>query len=122
MDMVFDHIGIVTTEKKADESWVENTRVWVTNPKNHRWNVEWLRYEPDSQCPEPLQQNPHVAYRVDNLDEAAKGLKIILGPMIVDDFVKAAFYENEDGSLVELMEYLRDEGEWFPGQHKDEEK
>jgi hypothetical protein len=118
MKKVFDHVGFRATEKKADESWVENTRVWVTNPKEHPWAVEWLRYEPDSPCPRVLIENPHVAYRVDNLDEAAEGLSILLGPMIVDDFVRVGFYQSEDGSIVELMEYLRDEAEWFPKQHR----
>lgn len=118
MRKVFDHVGFRTTEKKADESWVENTRVWVTNPKEHPWGVEWLRYEPDSPCPKALIENPHVAYRVDNLDEASEGLSILLGPMIVDEFVRVGFYQTEDGSIVELMEYLRDEAEWFPKQHR----
>ena len=30
--MQFEHIGLITTEKKAGEDWVEATRVWVTNP------------------------------------------------------------------------------------------
>lgn len=120
MELIFDHIGITTETKKSDESWVENTKVWVTNPKDHPFGVEWLRYEPDSPCPEKLKNNPHVAYRVKNLDEAAKGMKTLLGPMVVDDFVRAGFYEYEDGSVVELMEYLRDAGEWFPKQHTGE--
>lgn len=43
--MQFEHIGLVTTEKKAGEDWVEATRVWVTNPKEHPFHVEWLRFE-----------------------------------------------------------------------------
>ena len=117
MQLIFDHIGLVTNKKKSNESWVEKTRVWVTNPKDHPWNVEWLRFEPDSECPKELRENPHVAYRVDNLEAAAEGMALLLGPWIVGDFVKAAFYRNDDGSYVELMEYLRDDGEWFPGQN-----
>jgi hypothetical protein len=114
--MIFDHIGLITYEKKGDESWVEQTRVWVTNPKNHPLNVEWLRFEPDSECPEPLRVLPHLAYRVENLDEAARGMKTLVEPMVVDDFVRVGFYEYKDGSLVEFMEYLNDNGEWFPKQ------
>jgi hypothetical protein len=33
--MEFDHIGLPTVDKKDSESWVEKTRVWVTNPKEH---------------------------------------------------------------------------------------
>ncbi len=116
--MVFDHVGITTTKNMKDAFWVEKTKVWVTNPKNHPYSVEWLRYEPDSPCPEVLKDNPHVAFRVRNLDEAARGLKVIIEPMIVDNFVKAGFYQCEDGTIVEFMEYLNDEGEWFPNQKR----
>ena len=46
--MTFDHVGMTTDVKQADEDWVEASRVWVTNPKEHPFSVEWLRYEPDS--------------------------------------------------------------------------
>src|SRR3954447_220161 len=40
----FDHIGLVTTERKDGETWVEATRVWVTNPREHPYNVEFVRF------------------------------------------------------------------------------
>lgn len=116
--MEFDHIGITTTEKKENAFWVENTKVWVTNPKEHPLGVEWLRYEPDSPCPRELIENPHVAYRVKSLGEASRGMELLLGPMVVDDFVRVGFYRYTDGSIVEFMEYLRSEDEWFPGQNR----
>jgi NitT/TauT family transport system permease protein len=42
----FDHVGIPTTVRHDGESWIEPTRVWVTSPRAHPFNVEWLRYEP----------------------------------------------------------------------------
>lgn len=111
--MKFDHIGLITNEKKGSESWVEQTRVWVTNPKEHPFNVEWLRFESDSPVTGSLREKPHVAFRVKNLEEASKGLKVLLDPFEVGGVVKAAFYELKDGSVVELMEYLGDEEKWF---------
>jgi len=111
MKMEFDHIGIVTNEKKADENWVEQTRVWVTSPRKHPYNIEWLRYEPDSPVKGPLREMPHVAYRVEKLEPFIEGKKVILGPMTVADFLKIAFIETEDGAVVEFMEYLKES--WF---------
>ncbi|MHB1375872.1 MAG: VOC family protein [Candidatus Humimicrobiaceae bacterium] len=111
--MKFDHIGLITNEKKNSESWVEATRVWVTNPKKHPFNVEWLRFESDSPVSGSLREKPHVAFRVKNLEEASKGLKILLDPFEVGGVVKAGFYELEDGSIVELMQYLGNEETWF---------
>lgn len=111
--MEFDHIGIPTDEKKNSESWVEDTRVWVTNPKEHPFMVEWLRFEQDSPVTGPLREKTHVAFRVKNLEEASKGLKVLLEPFEVAGAIRVAFYELEDGSVVELMEYLQDENKWF---------
>lgn len=43
----FDHIGIMTTEKKPDEMYVPATKVWVTRFADHPYHVEWLRFEQD---------------------------------------------------------------------------
>ena len=112
--MEFDHIGMPTDEKKSDENWVESTRVWVTNPKDHPFSVEWLRFEPDSPVTGPLREQAHVAFRVESLEEASKGMKTLLEPFEVGGFTRVGFYENADGAVVELMEYLNDSGEWFP--------
>jgi hypothetical protein len=111
--MEFDHIGLPTVDKKDSESWVEKTRVWVTNPKEHPFGVEWLRFEPDSPAPDPLKERPHVAFKVKSLADASKGLKVLLEPFEVAGVLRVAFYEAADGSLVEFMEYLKDENEWF---------
>lgn len=111
--MKFEHIGLITDEKKEGEDWVESTRVWVTNPKEHPFHVEWLRYEPDSPVTGPVREKSHVAYSVDNLDEAAIDLKVLLEPFEVGGFVRVGFYEYRDGTVVELMEYLGDESSWF---------
>jgi len=113
--MKFEHIGLITDEKKEGEDWVESTRVWVTNPKEHPFHVEWLRYEADSPVTGPVREKSHVAYSVDNLDEAARDLKVLLEPFEVGGFVRVGFYEYRDGTVVELMEYLGDESSWFDG-------
>ena len=50
----FDHIGIPTTETHEGEVFVEATRVWLTSPRSHPANIEWLRYEPDTPVPAPV--------------------------------------------------------------------
>ena len=114
MKLEFDHVGLVTDKKRGEENWVESTRVWVTNPKTHPFKIEWLRFEPDSPVRGPVRENPHVAYRVENLEKAAEGLKVLIEPFEVGGFLKVGFYEYSDGSVIELMQYLKDEGEWFP--------
>ena len=111
--MEFQHIGLITTEKKAGEDFVPSTRVWVTNPREHPFRVEWLRYEPDSPVTGPVREKSHVAFSVDNLAEASKGLKVLLEPFEVGGFSRVGFYEYQDGTVVELMEFFGDRNAWF---------
>ena len=46
--MQFEHIGLITDQKKPGESFVPATRVWRTNYLEHPYRIEWLRFEPDS--------------------------------------------------------------------------
>jgi hypothetical protein len=110
----FDHVGVPTTEKQDHESWVEATRVWVTNPREHPCNVEWLRFEPDSPVRGPLRTLPHVAYRVPDVDAAVRGHEILHEPFDpAPGFLRAAFVLI-DGAPVELMQYADpDEEGWF---------
>jgi hypothetical protein len=113
----FDHIGLVTDETKEGESFVASTRVWVTNPRADAFNVEWLRFEPDSPVTGTLRTAPHVAYRVDDLEAAIEGHTILAEPFDPtgrgDDFLRVAFVEVDD-AVIELMQYGNpDETGWF---------
>ena len=113
----FDHVGLVTDAKKDGETFVAATRVWVTNPRASAFNVEWLRFEPDSPITGLLRSAPHVAYRVDDIARAIEGHKVLIEPFDPtgrgDDFLRAAFIEV-DGAVVELMQYGNpDETGWF---------
>jgi len=80
----------------------------VTSPRAHPYNVEFVRFEPDSPVEGLLRTEPHVAYRVDDLDAALVGRKILAEPFDPtgrgDGFLRVAFVEVE-GAVVELMQY-----------------
>ncbi len=104
--MQFDHVGFITTEKKPGERFVAATRVWVTDIEAHPYRVEWLRFEPDSPTTGPVRENPHIAFRVDNIAEASKGLKVLLEPFDAG-IAKVGFYQAADGTVIEFMEYYK---------------
>ncbi len=105
--MQFDHVGIVSTEKRPNEIYVSATKVWVTDFRENPFRIEWLRFEPDSPVTGPVRNLPHVAYRVDSIQEAAKGLKVLLEPFDTPLAV-VGFYQTPDGGVVELMEYPKE--------------
>ncbi|HKV46291.1 MAG TPA: hypothetical protein VJT32_16700 [bacterium] len=111
----FDHWGIPTHEPKAGEKWLEPSRVWITNPRRHPAHVEFLRYAADSPVSEFRRTNPHIAFRVADVEQAIQGHKVLAGPNTVGNgFARIAFVEI-DGAVVELLQWpsLDYEG-WFP--------
>ncbi|MDA2923228.1 hypothetical protein MYX65_00985 [Acidobacteria bacterium AH-259-L09] len=106
--MEFSHMGVITDQPKEDEIFVEATRVWITNFAKHPFHVEWLRFEPDSPVSGPVRNQPHVAYRVDSIEEASQGMKVLLEPFRPLENVRVGFYESSDGAVIELMEYQGD--------------
>jgi len=105
--MRFEHIGIITTERKPGESYVAATKVWRTDFTAHPYRVEWLRFEPDSPVPAPVREMPHVGYRVDDIAAAARGLKVLLEPFDVGPRI-VGFYQTPDGAVVELLQYKKE--------------
>lgn len=108
----FDHIGIFTDQPQPGESWVADSRVWVTNPRTHPARIEYLRaaerpeIDPANVGLWKLWNLPHVAYRVDDLDAAIEGEEVVLGPFEPGDFGRVAFI-HKDGAIVEYLEYSR---------------
>jgi hypothetical protein len=101
--MQFDHIGLITQERHEGERFAEGMRLWITDYREHPYRVEWLRFEPDSTVVEPVRTKPHVAYRVENLAQAAQGLKVLVEPFDIGRGV-VAFYQSDDGAVIELMQ------------------
>ena len=102
--MEFSHVGIVTDDPKQGEIFVEATRVWITDFTQHPFHIEWLRFEPDTPVTGPVRKGPHVAYRVDSIEEAARGLKVLLEPFRPLENLRVGFFESLDGAVIEFME------------------
>ncbi len=99
----FSHIGIPTTVKREGETYLEDAKVYVTDYTASENKIEWLRFENGSPMPEALQTTAHVAYSVDDLDEALMGQEILIEPFSPMEGVRVAFI-IEDGVPVEFMQ------------------
>ena len=90
----------------------------MTSPRASSCHVEWLRFEPDSPVTGLLRDQPHVAYRVADVERAIEGHKVLAEPFDPtgrgDNFLRVAFVEV-DGAVVELMQYGNpdEEGWWL---------
>jgi hypothetical protein len=110
----FDHIGLVTDRPQAGERWVEATRCWVTSPRGHPYNVEWLRFAPDSPVTGPLRTDPHIAYRVDDVERVTQGHEVLAEPFDVGDGVERVAVVEVDGAVVDLKQFANPrQAGWF---------
>jgi hypothetical protein len=99
----FDHIGIPADEKREGMRFLESKRLWLTSPGDHPYRVEWLWYEEDSPEAELVRTKPHVAYRVESLEDAMSGQRVVAEPFDVFGAVRVGFIEV-DGAPVEFVE------------------
>ena len=106
----FDHVGLTTTVPQPEENWIEQSRCWVTNPRKHPEHIEFLRYAEGTTVPEIVRNNPHVAFRVEQLEPHMVGQEIVIPPFVVADFACVVFVRKY-GMVFEYMQYLNDS--WF---------
>ena len=100
----FHHVGIPTDEPQPGEIYVEDTKVWVTDPLDHPYKVEYLRYEPDSPVTGPLRELPHLAFETDDLQRELAAKQVVLEPFHPMEGLTVAFV-MEDGAVVEYMHW-----------------
>lgn len=100
----FHHMGVPTDEKQENEVYVEASKLWVTDPEDHPYRIEYLRYEPDSTVTGPVRDLPHIAYTTDDLRREIEGKKILLGPFTPLEGLEVVFIE-EDGAVIEYMQF-----------------
>ena len=99
----YHHLGLVSTQPMKDEYYIENWKVSLTPYDQSEFHLQWCRYHEGCPLPELVQTVPHVAFIVDNLDQALKGKKLIYGPFFPIENWRVAFIE-ECGAPVELIE------------------
>jgi hypothetical protein len=114
----YHHVGIPTNESKPGEKYSSSFKFYVTDGHNDL-RIQWMRFEENSPVHHLIKSVPHVAFKVNNMDEAIVGKKVILEPYCPFTGFKAAFIEV-DGAPVELIETNLSEAEiWNDDSHND---
>ena len=101
----FNHVGIVTDQKHAGETFVPDCRAYITDFNSHPYRIEWCRIEAGSTLPEVLKKGLHLAFKVDDLDQEIAGKNVVLPPFSPMEGVRAAFIMSDDGVPIELMQF-----------------
>ncbi len=101
--MKFNHIGIPTRGYFEDEIPLPHLHMTVSDHKNNPFGIQWQRFDEDAPYPEIVKTMAHVAFEVDDLEEALKDQKVIIKPNSPIEGLTVAFIEV-NGAPVELME------------------
>jgi hypothetical protein len=102
----YHHIGIPHTQPRAQEHHVAHLGVHVSGFETSPYGIEWIRFEPHCRVPAIVRTVPHIAFAVDDLDEALKGREILIAPTEPSAGVRVAFI-LDDGAPVELLQFVR---------------
>jgi hypothetical protein len=91
-------------QPRAEEQHVTHLGVYVVGFETSPYGIEWIRFEPQCPVPEVVRRVPHIAFAVDDLDEALKGREILIAPTEPSRDVRVAFI-LDDGAPVELLQF-----------------
>ncbi len=100
----FLHVGVITDQVQPGEIDAAETKVHVTNPADHPYRVEYLRFEPDSPLTGPVRDQPHMAFAVDDLEAEIAWEQVLLGPFRAMEGLRVAFILR-DGAVFEFMRF-----------------
>lgn len=100
--MKYLHTGMIVGEKLPDMIYMEPLKVWVTDASKDKYSIEFLYFEVDSPMAAAIQEQPHVAYEVEDIDAALEGKSILWPKMDVGGAYIAFVYDND--TVVEFYQ------------------
>lgn len=102
--MKYHHLGIPTTTPRPGETYIAKYGFYCTDHESNCYGIQWMRFDADSPLPSIVQSIPHVAFEVENLEEALLGHEVLIEPNQPSPGVRVAFV-LVDGAPVEFLEY-----------------
>jgi hypothetical protein len=102
----YHHLGIPCEAPRPEERRLEHLKIHVAGFETSPYGIEWMRFEPDSPVSELVRTVPHIAFEVDDLDEALRGKEILSPPSSPSDGVRVAMIVH-DGAPVELLQFRK---------------
>lgn len=99
----YHHLGIPTTEVRADERYLPDLKVHVSGYESSPYHIEWMRFDADCPVPGLVRTVPHVAFEVDDLEAELVGKQVLIAPNSPSPGVRVAFIVD-NGAPIEFLE------------------
>jgi hypothetical protein len=100
----YHHTGVPTTERREGERYLPQFGLYVSGFPDSPYGIEWMRFEPGSPVEPLIQAVPHVAFQVDDIDEALVGKQVLTPPNSPSGGVRVAMIVD-NGCPIELIEF-----------------
>jgi len=100
----YHHLGIPTDIPRPGEIYLEKYKMHVSGFSTSPYGVEWMRFEPESPVPELIQRVPHLAFVVEDLENALVGKVVLTPPNSPSNGLTVAMIVH-DGAPIELMQF-----------------
>jgi hypothetical protein len=105
----YHHLGIPCETPRPGEVYIEHLKIHVAGFDTSPYGIEWMRFGPGCPVSELVRTVPHIAFEVDDLDEALNDKEILSPPSSPSDGVRVAMIVH-DGAPVELLEFQKRPG------------
>ena len=100
--MKYHHLGIPTTIPQENETYLEALDIYCTDHEANPFGIQWMRYGARCTLPRIVREVAHVAFLVENLQEALMGKQVIIPPNSPSKGVTVAFI-LEQGAPIEFL-------------------
>ncbi|HLP75152.1 MAG TPA: hypothetical protein VK155_19780 [Bacteroidales bacterium] len=104
----YHHTGIPTSTVMPNETYLPEFKLYVSGFSTSPFGIEWMRYEKDSPISKIIQNVPHIAFEVKDIDEEFRShdFKIITPPNSPSDGCRVAMIEHNK-AIIELIEFKK---------------
>ncbi len=104
----YHHLGIPTNESINGEIYLPQFKLYVSGFDTSPYGIEWMRYEPGSPINELIQNVPHIAFEVDDLESEIQkhDLTILTPPNSPGEGIRVAMILH-NGAPIELIEFSK---------------
>ncbi len=103
----FLHVCIPVLKKRPGMVYNEWGSFWISpSARNNDFRIAYQKFEEGTHLPEILSKQPHLTYRVDDLDPYLdKADRVLFGPEVINPRVRVAFIIHDD-AILELYEEI----------------
>lgn len=99
----YHHMGIPTTDSNKDEEYVQKWKMHTWGYETSQFRIQWMRFDDDCDLHPLIKTVPHVAFKVDDIDKAIEGKKVIMEPYYPLEGFRVAFIED-GGAPIEFIQ------------------